>query len=171
MHADAKDLLKGAQFAIISSHLLLSGHHGVYHDLEGHKEAPLREQKYEEQTADVSMIELIDDQVSDDASLRNKQCLLFTPAWNDFVVGPDPHNHVEYHHSSLKDHPALLESIASRVLIHLVVEVFILYPAGFVYSNILLSIRSSIFCSSIAFCQLILIQIHFILLIIYILKF
>lgn len=128
VHRDAEDLVECTQPAVVNLLFLFVCEHRVDNDVERDEQTPLGEQEDQEKTADVSVVKFVDYQVGNDGSLHDKQRLLLAPAWNDLVVGPNSDDHVNGHHESLEDYPALLGTIAERTRVLIVVELCLFDP-------------------------------------------
>ena len=84
----------------------------------------MREEQDDEETADVSTCELVDSEVEDDDRLEAEQALSPAPTVLDprARVEIDTADHEKCHHTGLEDDPTLLDSVAHRVMIVMLIE-------------------------------------------------
>lgn len=108
--------------AVVRPFLLLARNARVDDDAEGEEEGVLSEEKDDEDAADVTMSELVDEQVEDADGLEEEEGLDLGPACLQLVVVADSDNHVNRHHGRLNADPALLQAVAERVVVRVVVE-------------------------------------------------
>ena len=128
VHTHTEDFVEKAKLAAAGRGQLLVGEHGIDNDAESKEEGVLGEEQNDKDAIDVSVGELIHQQVDDDQELATKQALHFSEAGRQLVVVLDANDHVDCHHSGLDHNPALLDPVGDGGVVVLLVEVIRLDP-------------------------------------------
>ena len=84
------------------------GNTRVHHDAERQEHRVLGEEKNQEEPIDVTVGELVNQQVQNTKRLEREQGVHLVPAGLQLGIVPNTDDHVDCHHYDLQDNPTLL---------------------------------------------------------------